>query len=79
MKEADEIKKQEAFGEKVRKMMELDAKEKADKMAIELYYQGVEYANDSVPFEEIEHMGLSNEESFMKGYNETLEKLGKSR
>ncbi len=79
MKEADEIKKQELFEENLKAIQEFNKKEKKAIMDVELYYRGVECANEGVPYEEVEHMGLNNEVSFMKGYNETLESLGKSR
>lgn len=74
MKEADEIRKQEQFEERLKKIQQLSYEEKTALMEVELYYQGIFYANDGVPYEEIEHMRLSNEEAFMRGYNETMEK-----
>ncbi len=75
----EEYKKEERFKDRLKSLIDLSEEEKASKMGIEMYYQGVQYANDEVPWEEIVHMGLDNEEAFVRGYNETLEKLGKSR
>lgn len=55
------------------------AVKEAEKIAVEMYNLGVQYANDGIPWPEVEDSGYNNEPEFVRGYNETLEKLGKSR
>ncbi len=52
------------------------AVKEAEKIAIEMYNLGVQYANDGTTWPEIEALGYDNEPEFVRGYNETLEKSG---
>lgn len=37
------------------------------------YYQGISYAQEKVPLNELEDMKLTDSDSFMEGYNRTIE------
>ncbi len=71
--EKEKMMEEKEFNEGLEFIASATPEEKSMLFEHEMYTQGREYAEDGVPYEEIESMGLNNELSFMKGYNEYLE------